>query len=77
MSQLKPQWRNVASSGHILIKKSLYEKFIKFGVTGRYSSNDQVMEFLDLEDRRYTSVNLSLKRNISSPGFQGKKNKVR
>ncbi len=57
MSQLKPQRRNIAPSGQILIKKSLYEKFSDFGVTGRYTSNEAVMEFLDLEERRYIAAN--------------------
>jgi len=57
MSQLKPQRRNIAPSGQILIKKSLYEKFSDFRVTGRYTSNEAVMEFLDLEERRYIAAN--------------------
>jgi hypothetical protein len=57
MVQLKPQRRNIAPSGCILIKKSLYEKFIEFGVTGRYTYNEEAMEFLDLEERRYIETN--------------------
>ncbi len=58
MTKLKPQRRNIAPSGRMLIKKSLYKKFIELGVTGRYKSNEEVMEYLSLEERRYTSANL-------------------
>jgi hypothetical protein len=57
MAQLKPHRRNTAPSGRILIKKSLFEKFCELGVTGRYTSNEEVMEFLGLEERRYTAAN--------------------
>ena len=57
MSQLKPQRRNIAPSGRILIKKSLYEKLIEYGVTGRYTVNEEVMEYLGLEEKRYTGAN--------------------
>ncbi len=56
MSQLKPQKRNIAPSGHILIKKSLYERFTEYGVTGRYTYNEEVMEYLGLEKKRYTGA---------------------
>jgi len=57
MSQLKPQRRNIDPSGRILIKKSLFEKFVECGVTGRYTSNEEVMEYLGLEEKRYIKAN--------------------
>ncbi len=57
MVQLKPQRRNISPSGHILIKKSLYKRFIECGVTGRYAFNAEAMEFLDLEEKRFIGAN--------------------
>ena len=53
LNQLKPQRRNIASSGQIIMKKGLFNKLKSFGVTGRYKPNAELMEYLELENRRY------------------------
>jgi hypothetical protein len=57
MSQLKPRKRNITESGHILIKRSTYDKLIEYGATGRYAVNSEVMEYLNLEEKRYHGPN--------------------
>ena len=49
MNQLRPKKRNVAATGQILIKQRMLDQLKEdFGVTGRYTHNEELMEHLNL-----------------------------
>ena len=49
MNQLKPKKRSISATGHIIIKKKMFDRLKEdFGVTGRYKSNAELMLYLEM-----------------------------
>ena len=54
---LKPMKRNIACKGQILICEKLYNKLKKYGLTGRFKTNESFLTYLNLELCRYSDRN--------------------